>query len=376
MCGIAGYIGKSKKPKSSYQLITALFDYLELRGVDASGIWGTVRGKNKGVVYHKEPVKSSLFVKRQFWKDIEKINPDLLLVHSRYTSQGNGDANKNKNNHPFASADKRIGMVHNGTIDEARFLRDKYEISSDTDSEVLLRMYEAGLEEKPPISYRTEADQRLQGISDIWSLVSQGAMAVAIGERIDDYKRCLFLFHNDQRPLWMADLRDSLGQIFFFSSPDIWLRAYAGNPSLKSIILSTELIEIPTNQIWFFMIDKKNPHVIDANYIRFDVELSGTETWESSGYVKIADKKVELPVITEMDEDENVTIEESEFIEDDHREAIYAIEGALDRLVISLNNQFDHNLMTQEKYDASMECMEQAKEQLEEALKSLNWEAI
>ena len=61
MCGLAGYIGSSKKPKISYELATALFDSLEIRGMDASGIWGTEPG-NGSIIYHKEPVNSSRFI--------------------------------------------------------------------------------------------------------------------------------------------------------------------------------------------------------------------------------------------------------------------------------------------------------------------------
>jgi len=256
MCGIAGYIGQSKKPKLSFELLTHLFDHLETRGFDASGVWGTESGKNGRVIYHKEPIRSSDFIQKDFWKDLRKVKTNMMLVHARWKSRGNGLAATNANNHPFVSADKRIGMVHNGTLEEYKYLKDRYQILSDTDSEVLLRMFEDGLKDED------DFDDRLNGIKDIWSVISRGAMAVAFGERVDDDRRFLYLFRNEHRPLWLADLRGLLGQIFFFSSPDIWYRAISGSNELKRVCSGTQnLIEVPTSQIWGMWIDEKHPMI-------------------------------------------------------------------------------------------------------------------
>lgn len=202
MCGIAGFIGLSKKPKATYEIMTSLFDFLEFRGTDASGIWATESGKNGRVFYHKEPIKSSQFVNKDFWKKLRKPKINLLLTHARATSRGNGHASTNSNNHPFVSSDKRIGMVHNGTIDEATFLSKKYQCFSETDSEVILRIFEKGMEDKMELEEIPDRiSHRLGGIKDIWSTITEGAMAVALGEREDDSQRNLFLFRNDQRPL-------------------------------------------------------------------------------------------------------------------------------------------------------------------------------
>ena len=71
MCGIAGYIGKSKRPKFTYDLITGIFDKLEARGLDASGVYGTEFGEYGKVIYHKEPTRSSDFVKQDFWLNLK-----------------------------------------------------------------------------------------------------------------------------------------------------------------------------------------------------------------------------------------------------------------------------------------------------------------
>jgi len=308
MCGIAGYIGQSKKPKLSFELLTQLFDHLETRGFDASGVWGTESGKNGRVIYHKEPIRSSEFIQKDFWKDLKKVKTNLMLVHARWKSRGGGLAATNSNNHPFVSADKRIGMVHNGTLEEYKYLKDRYQMLSDTDSEVLLRMFEDGLVDDDGF------DDRLNGIKDIWSVISNGAMAVAFGERVDDDRRFLYLFRNEHRPLWLADLRGLLGQIFFFSSPDIWYRAISSSNELKKMCSGTQnLIELPTSQIWGMWIDDKHPMIsTNDQVLKYEVEVDDKGKAWKAGHVRPVKKpKVELSVISQLDDNEKVLGDET-----------------------------------------------------------------
>lgn len=284
-----------------------MFDHLETRGFDASGVWGTESGKNGRVIYHKEPIRSSEFIQKDFWKDLRKVKTNMMLVHARWKSRGNGLAAINANNHPFVSADKRIGMVHNGTLEEYQYLKDRYQILSDTDSEVLLRMFEDGLKDEDNF------DDRLNGIKDIWSVISRGAMAVAFGERLDDNRRFLYLFRNEHRPLWLADLRGLLGQIFFFSSPDIWYRAISGSNELKKVCSGTQnLIEVPTSQIWGMWIDDKHPMISSSDQVlRYEVEVDDKGKVWKAGHVRPVKKpKVKLSVISQLDDNEKVLGEE------------------------------------------------------------------
>ena len=305
MCGIAGYIGRSKKPKLTFELITCLFDYLELRGTDASGVYATEIGDGR-VIYHKEPTKSSEFVQKEFWQGLSKIKTNLMLCHARATSTGNGHASNNANNHPFTSLDKRIGMVHNGTLTEFKYLKDKYEIKSNTDSEVLLRMFEHGIGEGH------EVEPRIKGIKQIWEVIEDGAMAVGIGERVDADIRYLFLFRNSQRPLWVADLRELLGQVFFFSSPSIWYGAISSSEKLGKMVGGVpDLIEIPPKQIWCLWLDSDNPYLKE----RFQVEKydlitkdSGKQ-WEAGDKLEIPDGRQSLDVHSPLGEDDKLVIE-------------------------------------------------------------------
>ena len=140
----------------------------EIRGTDAAGFWGI--SKKGTIYYHKEPVRSTQLVQSSSWRNVGQEEMDLLLVHTRQASQGVGMPQQNRNNHPFTSSDRCIGLVHNGRIPEYNSLRRRYEVNSECDSEILLRIFEQGTE-------------RLDGIKDIWGQVQIGQMAVAIGEK-------------------------------------------------------------------------------------------------------------------------------------------------------------------------------------------------
>jgi len=120
MCGIAGYIGESKNPDVSFELLTSIFALSEVRGTDAAGFWGAQKDGGK-IMYHKQPDKSSEFVKNQVWKAIRHLNPNLIICHARGASIGVGAPSINRNNHPFVTHDKCVGLVHNGRIPEPEY---------------------------------------------------------------------------------------------------------------------------------------------------------------------------------------------------------------------------------------------------------------
>jgi glucosamine 6-phosphate synthetase-like amidotransferase/phosphosugar isomerase protein len=297
MCGIAGFIGLSKDPKLTYNLATSLFKHLETRGMDAAGIWGVESGSTGSILYHKEPGKSSDFIETDFWKNVEKYNPDLLLMHARATSPGVGHAAVNKNNHPFVTENKEIGLVHNGNIYEFEFLKNRYEIKSDTDSEVLLRIIESSKE--------VDGDQIIEGLKNIWSVVVRGHMAVATGQRVGQGRR-LYLTRNDKRPLWMADLTDLLGQMFFFSSTEIWYAAVKDLPKHRNILMSQKLTEIPVQEIWFFETKAEQPRMSPKQCKRFRVKINDFQPLPQGVAGKIPAAEVKVPVITAMDAHDNL----------------------------------------------------------------------
>ena len=107
MCGIMGfYCFGDKRPKKDH--ITDMFALLETRGRDASGFAFIVDDQ---LIVRKEPIKSSLFVKKKDWQDVEL--PKIMILHTRAATQG--DNKNNVNNHPLFNK-QGIAIVHNGII--------------------------------------------------------------------------------------------------------------------------------------------------------------------------------------------------------------------------------------------------------------------
>ncbi len=294
MCGITGFIGHSKNPPLSNKLISDLFSECESRGVDASGFWAVEKShdQSSSVYFHKEPVKASEFVAKQPWKDLSYCEVDLLIAHARGASTGVGGPHINKNNHPFISADKSIGLIHNGRIHEYDDLVKQYEVSSSCDSEILLRIFEGGNnyhENQINLNLKESHDEimakRLMGLRDIWSYIDRGHMAVAIGERVNATDRRLFLFRNKHRPLWIADCIKDLGQVFFVSTPEIWTSAYKSSGALKLMKHTVRLIEVPTEQLWILSTTKDEPIVKKID--KYTIKSTGKVSWEPTPTNKI-----------------------------------------------------------------------------------------
>ncbi len=285
MCGVSGYIGKSTYPELSAMIIDNLFKRLELRGKDASGFWGCDSKGN--IFYHKEPSKSSNFVDTAIWKKVTTdYSPNLLLVHARNTSPTSGHARTNKNNHPFVSSNKRIGVVHNGVLYESPVLKKLFEINSSTDSELFLRMYESD-------------PDRMVSLSSIFSKINKGHMAVAVGEKITNDEMNLYLFRNVYRPLCVVDLRELVGQIFFVSNREVW-DAAIGDCEYKC-----DLIEVPVHELWHFNLknDQIEINKYKANFSELvESELTGINPIKITPGTLSTDEKL----ITELNEHEEI----------------------------------------------------------------------
>jgi hypothetical protein len=314
VCGIAGFIGYSKNPNLTFRLITSLFEESQIRGIDASGYWGTETGDGS-IVYHKEPIKASEFIKKQVWKDLHDVDLDMLLVHARGASAGVGAPSDNKNNHPFTSTCKSIGLVHNGRIPDNEYdlLTKQYEVFSKCDSEILLRIFEAGRgynsEECNSVVDGEEIDNltasRLMGLRDIWSFIDRGHMAVVIGERVDKSTRRLFLFRNRHRSLWLADVRKELGQVFFCSTPEIWNTAFKNSGVNKHFKNRIKMIELPTEELWTINISDNEPDIECIK--KYDICASGRLMWKPQGdVIKITQNPPVASIVTKLNEKEEV----------------------------------------------------------------------
>jgi len=285
MCGIAGYIGKSKDNNLSFELLSKIFEQNESRGIDASGFWGFNYSEKK-VFTHKEPVRSGIFIKDKPWNDLSSVDFDILVTHSRGASKGCGDPSDNINNHPFVSKNNAIALIHNGRIEphEYESLKAKYKLETECDSEVLLRIFECETDDSVPYQ-----DARINALHDIFSFINHGHMAVAIAE-IANNNSNLWLFRNKHRPLWIVDLRESLGQIFFFSDPDLWIDSLEAMSSEKKKFLGKQIFtQIDADQIYHIELSEFKGLTID----KFNVtRTSQYEPWSYNG--DLVDKVYDL----------------------------------------------------------------------------------
>jgi predicted glutamine amidotransferase len=265
MCGIAGFVGQSLHPKATYALMTNLALKTQERGREATGIWGAQGGENGQIIYHKEPINSTEFVQTPEWKKLRSFDPQVLLVHCREPTQSAGSPKTNRNNHPHVSSDYSVALVHNGKVEEYFRLKSKYEkaIKSQCDSEMILRIFEQGehvpnaefLKEKYP-HLDPENAFRVFGIEEIFKRLDKSAFACAVGERHEGSKRSLWMFRNEKRPLHVVDLRSSMGQIFFFSTMQIWREAVEATHEVKNIIpLDHMVMEFPVHYAFAISFD-------------------------------------------------------------------------------------------------------------------------
>lgn len=144
MCGIVGYIGKSK---ASSILLEGL-RRLEYRGYDSAGL--TLLKGHELSTYRATGRVENLS------KQVSKARPDgnLGIAHTRWATHGEVAV---RNTHPHTSSDGKFVLVHNGVIDNylsiKKFLVGKgYSFSSETDTEVMVNLiaYHYAKEEEDP----------------------------------------------------------------------------------------------------------------------------------------------------------------------------------------------------------------------------------
>ncbi|GAB4129196.1 MAG: glutamine--fructose-6-phosphate transaminase (isomerizing) [Ignavibacteriales bacterium] len=137
MCGIVGYIGT----KNCLPILIEGLKRLEYRGYDSAGV-GIINNnqieiiKKKGKVSHLED-------------EIEKrkISTNFGIAHTRWATHGEPSE---INAHPHINADKTLMLVHNGIIENYDVLRkallkNGYEFTSETDTEVLAHLIDSYL---------------------------------------------------------------------------------------------------------------------------------------------------------------------------------------------------------------------------------------
>lgn len=135
MCGIVGYIGEG----NVYDILIKGLHRLEYRGYDSAGI-ALENGDGKINIYKAMGKVANL---ENFCKD-KSLDAKVGIAHTRWATHGEPSDN---NAHPHFSEDGRLALVHNGTIENYKLLKDALvkhgcTFYSETDTEVLVQLIE------------------------------------------------------------------------------------------------------------------------------------------------------------------------------------------------------------------------------------------
>ncbi|MBQ9965232.1 MAG: glutamine--fructose-6-phosphate transaminase (isomerizing) [Clostridia bacterium] len=132
MCGIIGRIGTG----NSVPYIIKGLERLEYRGYDSAGV-ATMKNRE---IFRVRSIGKLNFLKEK----LAEIKPEgeLSIGHTRWATHGKPST---ENSHPHMSFDGKFAIVHNGIIENAAFLKEKYfegeEIfKTETDSEVIAHL--------------------------------------------------------------------------------------------------------------------------------------------------------------------------------------------------------------------------------------------
>jgi glucosamine 6-phosphate synthetase-like amidotransferase/phosphosugar isomerase protein len=255
MCGLVGFIGESSNKELSQKLTTELFVKTECRGFDASGFYCVSTFDKKEIYHHKKPTKSSIFVNQEEYKSLLDYDCNLGLFHCRAASVGVGAPIHNENNHPFVSYDCKKAVMHNGLIEKLEYenLKNYYEVETLCDSEILLRILE-------------QEDDIYKKLGFFFENTDESAYAAAYTENTDT-DRNLYLFRNEQRPLYIIDLTQTLNQVYFFSTVEILMAALSnlGNP-----ISNLRIHEVQPYHLFSLSCNNSN----DINMEQFEVKIN------------------------------------------------------------------------------------------------------
>lgn len=135
MCGIVGYLGEG----NIYEILIKGLHRLEYRGYDSAGI-ALERADGKINIYKTRGKVANL---EAFCKD-KDLSATVGIAHTRWATHGEPSDN---NAHPHFSEDGNLAIVHNGTIENYKILKDALikhgcAFQSETDTEVLVQLIE------------------------------------------------------------------------------------------------------------------------------------------------------------------------------------------------------------------------------------------
>lgn len=153
MCGIVGYIGQ----EDSKEILLKGLEKLEYRGYDSAGI-AVANGNGVTVFREKGRIADLRTVVDT------NVHGSIGIGHTRWATHGVPSV---RNAHPHQSVSQRFTLVHNGVIENYEELKRNYlvdvDLSSDTDTEIVVQMIEKLAKEMPvEVAFR-ETLKKLQG---------------------------------------------------------------------------------------------------------------------------------------------------------------------------------------------------------------------
>ena len=134
MCGIVGYTG----PRQAYPVILKGLKRLEYRGYDSAGVALLHEGK---IDVYKKKGKVAGLEEMLVGKNLDA---HMGIGQTRWATHGEPN---DRNAHPHSSSNGKLAMIHNGIIENYAQLKNElikngYQFTSDTDTEVLLNFIE------------------------------------------------------------------------------------------------------------------------------------------------------------------------------------------------------------------------------------------
>lgn len=132
MCGIVGYVGQ----RGALPILLDGLHRLEYRGYDSAGV---VLQNGTGLEWRKSAGKLEKLVECLRRRP---ISGSVGIGHTRWATHGYPNR---PNAHPHFSCDRRIGLVHNGIIENFTQLKQGlrgHQFTSDTDTEVAVHLVE------------------------------------------------------------------------------------------------------------------------------------------------------------------------------------------------------------------------------------------
>ena len=144
MCGIVGYVG----PSEAAPILIEGLRWLEYRGYDSAGL----------AVLNGEQQLGSVKRAGKLAELEAAIGENMPrghcgIAHTRWATHGPPNE---ENAHPHLSSGGDVAIVHNGIIENAAFLKDRlrrqgFTFQSDTDTEVVVHLIDASLEDGMPL---------------------------------------------------------------------------------------------------------------------------------------------------------------------------------------------------------------------------------